>query len=495
MADMSVQSKAGWGADAQDVGVKPLPLPLTVQQQQLQLARKQQLVQALMGQQLQDKGGTQMAGRIAVKKSPFEALSQALSAGLLANKQKELDDKGMKIGEDYNALGRQEMQKYLDTANGYQMRGNDSLPTGQSGPVVPQDSEDFVPGKWIDGDPMRAMTEGLMAQNADVRAIMAEKQKQWDLMNRMMREKGMEGLSNQGKVQAANTGTLQGALVKAEPYEQLDPDKILMQNGQVVPKGTLPQFTQTRGANGSIEQVSPQTNSNKNVGMQNSNTNNANFVMESTAAKNTADLQKSAIDEARKQIKESTASLSANRQAQAALANGAMTGVLQPQRLAAASLAQQLNPNLSAKELAATGALSTALSEGTLQQLAHDGALSTDPGMRPNVQSLQMALQAAGGRDLSTNKEVIAAGLKVAAGLHNERIQQANAALEAQAAQVGKVNPEAAGIIRSFKSSAIPVGGQGQGQVPGATQPTTAPAPAPSNNMRYNPRTKQLDPM
>ena len=230
MTDPQVQREAGWGADASDVGVKPLPLPLSVQQQQLQLARKQQLVQAMMNQQLQDKGGTQMAGNIAIKKSPFEALSQALSAGILANKQKELDERGTKIGEDYNALGQREMQQYMDTANGTPGDPRTFLPEDQSGP---QD-------KGTPKDPQRALTEGLMAQNADVRAVMIAKQKQQDAMQKMMAEKAMGAGTPDSVIKAAQQGTI-GTLAPKKELVFQSPNSVARDKdtGEVAP--ALPQ--------------------------------------------------------------------------------------------------------------------------------------------------------------------------------------------------------------------------------------------------------------
>ena len=240
----------GWNTDtptASEAGVKAQTLPLSTQQQQMQLARKQQLVQAMLGQQLQDKGGTQMAGNIAIRKSPFEALSQALAAGMLSHKQKKLDERGAEIAEEYNALGQAEMQKYLDTANG---RAAQTLPEGMSGPPSPA----------IPGDPKRALTEGLMAQHADVRAAMIAKQKEEALMQRMMAEKAAANSTKDSTVKAAQGGGV-GAYQAAAP-EQQELAGIIFDKESGKPSASLPpdaQFRQGYDARGNLVQTQPQT--------------------------------------------------------------------------------------------------------------------------------------------------------------------------------------------------------------------------------------------
>jgi hypothetical protein len=320
MAEMNVQRTAGWGVD--EAPGKPLSLPLSVQQQQLQLARKQQLVQAMMGQQLQDKGATQMAGNIAIKKSPFEALSQALSAGLLANKQKELDTKGQKIGEDYNALGQREAMEADELERG----GKELTPAVPGREAVYEAPADLTPGveqmepkllseavaakptTYSNPDAKAALAKRLMAQHPDVRAIGIAQQKAQEARRLMQERRGMEGLTDQEAVKFMQDPTSLAQAKGKSPVQAVPAGSTMLgaDGKPIAPLGPEARRTQFTDAKGDMYEFNPVDGSVRKLDNMAKNNININTA-EKQGAVEAFKLDAKTVDESLKNVKDSIA--------------------------------------------------------------------------------------------------------------------------------------------------------------------------------------------
>lgn len=231
----------GRNVTAASEGVKPTELPADIQQEQMQLARRQALVDAMLGQTAAYRGNTEMAGNMAIARSPWEAVAQTLSAGLLSHKANKLEGEAKQLPEKLAELNRSEMAQYTRLRDGAQ------LPADQQGPNMP-------------GSQSAADDFGLTSRSNVVQALTQKRLEREGELQQMYKEKAADSLSNAGKLAAGQTGQLpqDPSMVKPEPIE--DKGGILFQNGAPIP--ALPaeaQFKQVTRPDGSVDYVSSQT--------------------------------------------------------------------------------------------------------------------------------------------------------------------------------------------------------------------------------------------
>ena len=208
-------------------GIKPAELPMDISQEQMKLARKQRMIDALSDQALKYRGDTQMAGNVAIAKSPLEALAQALTGGVLGYADKKIDEKGAELPGKLDALNRSEMEKVQTLAA---------------------------------TDPEAAQAYGQTSRSPIVRALFEQKAKEAGLLNRTMAEKALGAGTNASVVAAAQGGGIKAVQPRAAEQQELG--GIILNKETGLPSAPLPQdaqFRQGYDARGNLVQTQPQT--------------------------------------------------------------------------------------------------------------------------------------------------------------------------------------------------------------------------------------------
>lgn len=244
----------GRNVTAASEGVKPAELPADIQQEQMQLARKQALVDAMLGQTAAYRGNTEMAGNMAIARSPWEAVAQTLSAGLLSHKANKLEGEAKQLPEKLAELNRSEMAQYTRLRDGAQ------LPTDQQGPSMP-------------GSQSAADDFGLTSRSNVVQAMTQKRLEREAEMKQMLAERAAEQSTNASVVQAAQGGGAAALAPKAGEIKPYDPKQIAVDTETGRPSNVLDNtVTQAPGPNGLVNQFpsgaqsSVQTNPSINIG-------------------------------------------------------------------------------------------------------------------------------------------------------------------------------------------------------------------------------------
>ena len=208
-------------------GIKPAELPMDISQEQMKLARKQRMIDALSDQAMKYRGDTQMAGGVAIAKSPLEALAQALTGGVLGYADKNIDEQGAELPGKLDALNRSELEK-VQTLGAT--------------------------------DPEAAQAYGQTSRSPLVRAMFEQKAKEAGLLNRTMAEKALGAGTNASVVAAAQGGGIKAVQPKAGEQQELG--GIILNKETGLPSAPMPQeaqFRQGYDARGNLVQTQPQT--------------------------------------------------------------------------------------------------------------------------------------------------------------------------------------------------------------------------------------------
>lgn len=226
----------GRNVTAASEGVKPTELPADIQQEQMQLARKQALVDAMLGQTAAYRGNTEMAGNMAIARSPWEAVAQTLSAGLLSHKANKLEGEAKQLPEKLAELNRSEMAQYARLRDGAQ------LPADQQGPSMP-------------GSQAAADDFGLTSRSNVVQAMTQKRLEREAEMKQMLAERAAEQSTNASIVQAAQGGGAAALAPKAGEIKSYDPKQIAVDTETGQPSNVLNDtVTQAPGPNGVVNQ-------------------------------------------------------------------------------------------------------------------------------------------------------------------------------------------------------------------------------------------------
>lgn len=206
---------------------KPAELPFDIVQEQARIARKQKMVDALAEQSIQYRGNTEMAGNVAIKRSPFEALAQALTGGVLGYADKSLADRADALPGKLDQINKSEMARVQELAK---------------------------------TDPVAAQHAGETSSSPLVRALFERTAERDAEMRKMLGEKGAGASTGSSVVQAAQTGSLNALTPKAPAISEKAGVLFNEETGQPMP--ALPQEAQFRAnerPDGSVDYISRQT--------------------------------------------------------------------------------------------------------------------------------------------------------------------------------------------------------------------------------------------
>jgi hypothetical protein len=209
------------------IGAKPSELPFDISQEQLKIARKQKMIDALAEQAMQYRGNTEMAGNVAIKKSPLEALAQTLTGGVLGYADSKLAEKSDALPGKLDELNKSELAK---------VRAIMAV------------------------DPKEGLQQALVSKSSLVRAWGEAEFKKQAEMQKMLGEKGAGAATGSSVVAAAQGGGVGALTPKAGEMQELGGIIFDKEQGKpITPLGPEGQFTPSYDARGNLMQTQPQT--------------------------------------------------------------------------------------------------------------------------------------------------------------------------------------------------------------------------------------------
>lgn len=194
---------------------KAVEMPADVVAKQQGVARRQRLADMLTNMAFAPTP-TQMVGPVAVRQSPFEAIARTFAGGLAGHKQKNIDTDLQGIANDYQQAQRQAIADAL------------SKPTE------------------------REQAQAMLSR-PDLPAVYEQGQnmlKELQQRQTTFGKEAMSGMTNQGKMQAAQTGSFAGGQTLQDKAQEYDPNKL-----QIDPTTGQP-LAATKGSVGQV--MSPQ---------------------------------------------------------------------------------------------------------------------------------------------------------------------------------------------------------------------------------------------